>query len=123
MSNEQIASAVQAYVELVGSGTAEQVVDLYAESATVEDPIGSDIKSTREALLEFYGVIAQLERSTELKWMRIAGDTAVFEFSLVTAAGDAKFEVTPVDIMRFDDDGRVVSMRAVWDPATDLKQI
>ena len=123
MSSEQIANAVKAYVELVGSGTAEQVVDLYAESATVEDPIGSDIKSTREALLEFYGVIAQLERSTELKWMRIAGDTAVFEFSLVTAAGDAKFEVTPVDIMRFDDDGRVVSMRAVWDPATDLKQI
>ncbi|MGU3291192.1 nuclear transport factor 2 family protein [Williamsia sp. M5A3_1d] len=123
MSSEQIANAVKAYVELVGSGTAEQVVDLYAESATVEDPIGSDIKSTREALLEFYGVIAQLERSTELKWMRIAGDTAVFEFSLVTAAGDAKFEVTPVDIMRFDDEGRVVSMRAVWDPATDLKQI
>lgn len=123
MSSEQIANAVKAYVELVGSGTAEQVVDLYAESATVEDPIGSDIKSTREALLEFYGVIAQLERSTELKWMRIAGDTAVFEFSLVTAAGDAKFEVTPVDIMRFDDEGRVVSMRAVWDPASDLKQI
>ncbi|KQR99592.1 steroid delta-isomerase [Williamsia sp. Leaf354] len=123
MSSEQIANAVKAYVELVGSGTAEQVVDLYADSATVEDPIGSDIKSTREALLEFYGVIAQLERSTELKWMRIAGDTAVFEFSLVTAAGDAKFEVTPVDIMRFDDEGRVVSMRAVWDPASDLKQI
>ncbi|MCX6469396.1 MAG: nuclear transport factor 2 family protein [Corynebacteriales bacterium] len=123
MSSEQIANAVKAYVELVGSGTAEQVVDLYADSATVEDPIGSDIKSTREALLEFYGVIAQLERSTELKWMRIAGDTAVFEFSLVTAAGDAKFEVTPIDIMRFDDEGRVVSMRAVWDPASDLKQI
>lgn len=123
MSSDKIRATVESYVELVGAGTAEAVVDLFTEGATVEDPIGADIRSTRESLLEFYGAIAGLERSTSLSWVRIAGDTAVFEFSLTTVAGDASFQVTPIDIMRFDDEGRVVSMRAVWDPATDLKQI
>ena len=86
----------------------------------MEDPIGSDLRTTRESLLEFYGGVCAMSPSTELRWVRVAGDTAVFEFVLHTKAGDNTFTVTPVDIMRFDDDARVVSMRAVWDPEKDI---
>jgi len=120
----KIAPVVEAYVNLLDSGTAEEIADLYAPSATVEDPIGSDVRNTREQLVEFYSIITNMaERSAKLNWKKIAGDTAVFEFTLVTGVNaDMRFEITPVDIMVFDADGKISSMRAVWAP-TDLKQL
>ncbi|GAB90608.1 nuclear transport factor 2 family protein, partial [Gordonia rhizosphera] len=79
--SEKINATVEAYVDLLSSGTAEQIADLYAANATVEDPIGADLRSTREQLIEFYSVITGMdERTAALNWSRIAGDTAVFEF-------------------------------------------
>lgn len=120
----KIDAAVDRYIELLTSGDTEAIADLYAEGATVEDPIGAPVRSTRAELIEFYNLVCNLdEHKATLKWKKIAGDTAVFEFHLYTKAGDAGFEITPIDIMVFDSDGKVTSMRAVWDPATDLKQV
>ncbi|MHC3002933.1 nuclear transport factor 2 family protein [Gordonia metallireducens] len=120
---EKIDAAVDAYVELLNNGTAEQIADLYAPDATVEDPIGADIRNTREQLVEFYSVITGMdERTATLKWKKVAGDTAVFEFTLVTKTSGLAFEITPVDIMVFNADGKVSSMRAVWRPE-DLTQL
>jgi steroid delta-isomerase len=120
---EKIDAAVDSYIELLNSGTAEQIADLYAADATVEDPIGADIRDTRDQLVEFYSVITGMdERTATLKWKKIAGDTAVFEFTLVTKTAGLAFEITPVDIMVFDDEGKVATMRAVWQQS-DLKQL
>ncbi|ETA08252.1 MULTISPECIES: nuclear transport factor 2 family protein [Gordonia] len=120
---DKIDAAVDAYVELLNTGTAEQIADLYAPDATVEDPIGADIRNTREQLVEFYSVITGMdERTATLKWKKVAGDTAVFEFTLVTKTAGLAFEITPVDIMVFNADGKVSSMRAVWRPE-DLTQL
>ena len=78
---------------------------------------------TREQLVEFYSVITGMdERTATLKWKKIAGDTAVFEFTLVTKTAGLAFEITPVDIMVFDAEGKVSTMRAVWQQS-DLKQL
>ncbi|WP_168701700.1 nuclear transport factor 2 family protein [Gordonia paraffinivorans] len=120
---DKIDAAVDSYIELLNSGTAEQIADLYAPDATVEDPIGADIRDTREQLVEFYSVITGMEdRTATLKWKKVAGDTAVFEFTLVTKTSGLAFEITPVDIMVFDENGKVKSMRAVW-RQEDLKQL
>ncbi len=89
----------------------------------MEDPIGADIRDTREQLVEFYSVITGMEdRTATLKWKKVAGNTAVFEFTLVTKNAGLAFEITPVDIMVFDENGKVKSMRAVW-RQEDLKQL
>lgn len=120
---DKIDAAVESYIEFLNTGTAEQIADLYAPSATVEDPIGADIRDTRDQLVEFYSIITNMEeRTATLKWKKIAGDTAVFEFTLVTGTSGMRFEIAPVDIMVFDADGKVSSMRAVWQPE-DLKQL
>ncbi|MFT4200342.1 nuclear transport factor 2 family protein [Gordonia sp. (in: high G+C Gram-positive bacteria)] len=119
-----INSVVDSYIDLLTDGTPEQIADLYAEGASVEDPIGAPLRSTRDELVEFYGLICNLdEHKATLKWKKVVGDTAVFEFHLFTKAGDSGFEIQPVDIMVFDENGKIKSMRAVWDPATDLKQV
>jgi steroid delta-isomerase len=122
-SAEEIKKVVESYVDLVANGKPEQVADLYADGATVEDPIGADIRSSRESIVEFYGVIASMDKATtELHWSKIAGDTAVFEFTLITEAGGSAFKITPVDIMVFDENAKISSMRAVWSP-DDLQQL
>ncbi|GED96132.1 nuclear transport factor 2 family protein [Gordonia crocea] len=119
-----INAAVDTYIDLLTNGTPEQIADLYAETFSVEDPIGAPLRTTRDELVEFYGLICNLdEHKATLKWKKVAGNTAVFEFHLFTKAGDAGFEIQPVDVMVFDENGKVSSMRAVWDPATDLKQV
>lgn len=123
MGAHQQEQAVDAYIDLLSNGTAEQIVGLYADGATVEDPIGAPIRRTREELIEFYSIITNLDsREATLKWAKIAGDTAVFEFTLVTGTAGMSFEITPIDIMVFDDAGKIVSMRAVWEQS-DLKQL
>ncbi|MEV6430299.1 nuclear transport factor 2 family protein [Nocardia sp. NPDC051463] len=115
---QQIRDVVEQYVKLVGSGPTEEIVNLYAADATVEDPIGSEVKQGHAAIREFYDVIANLDRETELKpeTIRIGGNHAAFMFSIITRFGDKRFTLTPIDVMEFDDDGKIISMRAYWSP-------
>ena len=39
-SVEVITNAVNRYLELVANGTADEIAGLYADDATVEDPVG-----------------------------------------------------------------------------------
>lgn len=119
-STDKIREVVEAYVRLVADGKATEVADLYADDATVEDPVGTDVRRGREAILEFYGGLEGLEASTTLHQVKIAGGEAVFSFELVTKVGDKSYTVAPIDHMVFDDDGKITAMRAFWDPATDM---
>lgn len=119
-SNERIREVVEAYVDRVGNGTSTEVVALYADGATVEDPVGSEVLTTREQIAEFYGNLDGLEQTTELLEARIAGGQAAFLFRISTVVGDQTYTMAPVDVMTFDDDGRITSMKAYWDPATDM---
>jgi len=110
----EMRSTVEKYLSLVATGTAEEITALYAEGATLEDPVGAAPLEGLDAVLAFYKVIEPIQRSTELMFFKAAGDTAVFQFRIVTTFGDTSIEIEPADIMRFDEDGKVVSMRAVW---------
>ena len=116
-STERIREVVQSYVDLVGSGTSEQIVALYAEGATVEDPVGSEVRSTRADIQAFYAGLDGLDKESRLLAARIAGGEAAFHFEIVTRAGDQSYTVTPIDVMTFDDDGLITSMKAFWGDA------
>jgi len=113
---QQIRDVVEAYVELVGTGPTEDIVQLYAPDAVVQDPIGTEPKRGHAAIREFYDVIADLNRETELRAesVRIAGNHAAFMFTVVTKFGDRRFTLSPIDVMEFDAEGKIISMRAYW---------
>lgn len=113
-SAEQIHEVIARYVELVANGTADEIVDLYAEGATVEDPVGTELRTTRESIREFYAALEPLEAQTRLVTARVAGSEAAFLFELDTKAGDQTYSVSPIDVMTFDDDARITSMKAYW---------
>ncbi len=92
-------------------------MELYAEGATVEDPVGTEVRTTRESIREFYAGLEELEQAGEVLSVRIAGGQAAFLFELRAKAGDQTFTLAPIDVMTFDDDGKITSMRAYWSNA------
>lgn len=113
-SKERIREVVDEYVRLVGTGTAAEIVALYAEGATVEDPVGSDVLTGPEAITAFYAGLEDLEQKTRLLALRVAGGEAAFHFEVQTFAEGLTYTLSPFDVMTFDDQGRITSMRAYW---------
>ncbi len=114
-----IVSVCNRYVELVSAGDTDGIVDLYADDCWIEDPIGSERKVGKDALRAFYGGIAELEVNpvmTRFGPVCVAGNEAAFQFELVTKADGVSYTLAPIDVMTFDDDGRVTSMKAFWEP-------
>jgi len=119
-SQEAIAQTVNRYLELVAQGTADDVVALYTSDATIEDPIGSDLRRGHDAIREFYAGFQDARKQTELAELRVAGSEAAFLWHLTLDAGDSRTRISPISVMAFDEDARITSMRAFWSPS-DVK--
>lgn len=113
-SRDAILGTIQRYIDLVAAGSSADVVALYADGATVEDPVGSEVRTTREEIAEFYGALDGLQQEGRLLHARVAGNEAAFAFELITTAGAETYTLAPIDVMTFDDDAKITSMRAFW---------
>jgi steroid Delta-isomerase len=124
-SAEHIAETVNRYISLIAKGTADDLVELYADDATVEDPVGGEVHIGRQAIHGFYSSLASadgVEREAELVTLRVAGNEAAFQFRLTVGAGEHRILIEPIDVMVFGDDGKVTAMKAYWSPS-DVKQL
>jgi len=52
--NEKMKQAVQAYFDNFNAQDAEAIANLYADDATVEDPVGTPHKNGKDEILAFY---------------------------------------------------------------------
>ena len=114
---EAITETVNRYLALVATGTAEEIVTLYAADATIEDPVGSDIRRGEDAIRAFYAGFQGAKKDTELAELRISGSEAAFFWHLTLDAGDSRTRISPISTMSFDEDAKITSMRAFWSPA------
>jgi steroid delta-isomerase len=116
VSAEHIESVVRRYLDLVANGTAEEVAGLYATDATVEDPVGGEVHIGRHAIAGFYKNIESAPKETELVTLRVAGHEAAFLFTITIGAGEHRIRIEPIDVMVFDGEGKIASMKAYWSP-------
>jgi steroid delta-isomerase len=117
-----ITETVNRYIELVAKGSADDIVELYADGATVEDPVGGEVHIGRQAIRGFYAAVSDVERECELVTLRVAGHEAAFQFRLTVTAGEHKMVIEPIDVMVFDAQGKVAAMKAYWS-AADVRQL
>ncbi|MBJ7465528.1 nuclear transport factor 2 family protein [Mycobacterium sp. ITM-2016-00316] len=111
---------VQRYLDTVVTGSADDVAALYAEDATLEDPVGGgEVHIGRQAIAGFYKNVSGVEVKTELLSFRAGGSEAAFVFA-ITVGGAMRIE--PIEIMAFNAEGQITSMRAFWGPA-DITQL
>ncbi|MGW0040619.1 nuclear transport factor 2 family protein [Rhodococcus sp. NPDC003348] len=113
---EELRSVVESYVRLIAEGSGTERAALFADDAVVEDPVGSEPKVGRAALVEFFDRGAAMENTAELLAVRVAGGEAVAHFSVVSKAGGTTYTSAPIDTFRFNDAGEIVELRAYWAP-------
>lgn len=51
---EQALRVCQTYIQSLVTNDVDAILDLYADDATVEDPVGSEARSGQDALRSFY---------------------------------------------------------------------
>jgi steroid delta-isomerase len=106
---------VNRYLNTFTTGSPEDVAALFAEDATVEDPVGGgQVHIGRQAIAGFYKPIKAAEVAAELLQIRVGGHEAAFLFA-VTVAGSMRVE--PIEVMVFNGDGQITSMKAYWSPS------
>ncbi|MCA0209934.1 MAG: nuclear transport factor 2 family protein [Proteobacteria bacterium] len=116
-SHDDMVRAVERYVEAFDKGDAAMASGLYADDATVEDPIGTPIHQGRDAIHAFYTMSMQAGAKLRLDGpVRTGGDYAAFAFTVLVDFGGAK-EIEVIDTFKFDAEGKVTEMRAFWGPA------
>ena len=114
---QAITDTVNRYIQLVAKGSADDLVELYADDATVEDPVGGGVHIGRRAIHGFYSAVNDVQRECELVSLRVAGNEAAFQFRLTVTAGEHRMVIEPIDVMVFDDRGKIAAMKAYWSPA------
>lgn len=115
--SEAIAETVRKYVALLSTGSADDIVALFADDATVEDPVGGEVRIGRQAIHTFFEGLEKLDRRAELDMVRIAGREAAFVFTLTFAVGDTSMRLQPVDTVVFDETGKIISLRSYFAPS------
>jgi len=110
-------ATVHAYVDGFARADAEAIAELFADNATVEDPVGTPIKAGKAEILEFYRFSMSTGAKLELLGdPRCAGDGVAFPFAVKLNHDGAQMVIEVIDTFRFDDAGKVTEMRAFWGP-------
>jgi len=80
---QAITDTVNRYVTLLAEGSVDDLVSLYADDATLEDPVGGEVHIGNGAIAGFYSASiwleANLERECELVSLRVGGNEAAFQ--------------------------------------------
>ena len=118
-SQETMTAAMQAYIDAFNSGSAEAVVALYAEDATVEDPVGSPLKRGKTEIRAFYthSIATGAKLALDAPIRGSHANAAAMAFS----AHIGPVTVRVIDIMTFDEAGKFTSMKAYFGPGDILQ--
>lgn len=108
--------AMQAYIDRFNQADAAAIADLYADDATVEDPVGSPVKYGKTEIAAFYKMAvatgARLELAAPIRASH--GDSAAMAFNVRLNMPEGKAHIQVIDVMTFTEDGKFASMRAFW---------
>lgn len=110
-------AAVHAYVAALNAGDLDGIVALYADDASVEDPVGSTPLVGTEAIRAFYARSTAIALQVTLDGeVRVAGNECAFPFSVSFVHEGRRTTIRPIDTFRFDEAVRIVQMRAFFGP-------
>lgn len=106
---------VEKYMSALNAQDLNGIVALYAEDATVEDPIGTPMITGKNAIREFYGKATNIKLNvTPLGDVRIAGDFAAFPFAISLPCETGQMRIEVIDTFKFNEQGLITEMKAYW---------
>lgn len=114
---EQIQTIMARYLELVSRGDVDAILALYARDAIVEDPVGQPPHIGHHAIDAFYRQgLGEMKVRAELQGPIRATDSGwgAMPFRVTVTNADPVTRIDVIDVMEFDDGGRIKSMKAYW---------
>ncbi|QEE26273.1 steroid delta-isomerase [Rhodanobacter glycinis] len=106
---------VHAYVRALNGADLDAIMALYAEDATVEDPVGSPPKVGSAAIRAFYAASTAMKLDVALEGeIRVTDRVCAFAFRVSLAHEGRTTTIRPIDVFEFDADGRIQRMRAYF---------
>jgi steroid delta-isomerase len=104
------------YVCKVDAGDIDGILALYADDASVEDPVGSPALIGRAAIARFYrDGLGQAAARAELTGpVRVAGRCGAMPFRVDLNWQGRACSIQVIDVMEFDEQGLIRSMKAYW---------
>ncbi len=122
INEKKMKEAMQAYIDTFNRVDAGGTAALYADDATVEDPVGSPLKKGKTEIAAFYKMAvatgAKLSLAAPIRGSH--GNAAAMAFDVVlnmpqgNTAG--RMVIRVIDVMTFNEEGKFTSMRAFWGP-------
>jgi steroid Delta-isomerase len=111
----EIKARLKSYIDSLGSGDVDRVMAHYAEGATCEDPVGGTLYRGLDEIRAFYtramsGPKLEIQPLTPI--VSTTSGHAAMGARVVTGRGVINF----VETQLFDDAGKIVEMRAYYDP-------
>ena len=99
---------------MVTKGDVDGIVGLYATDATIEDPVGSELRVGLDAIREFYEASAGTITMKRSGPVRVAESEAATPFIVLMGAEGEQNTIDIISIVKFNDENKIVSMKAYW---------
>lgn len=114
MDTAKAQQIIDSYLAALAAGDLDGVLALYADGATVEDPVGSPPIAGSEALAAFYQVaVDRVTAARTLGPVRCAGSEFAVPFEIEADFG-AKVAIEIIDVFTVNEADKITSMRAFW---------
>jgi steroid delta-isomerase len=116
-TSENMKARLVDYIEAFNAADASGVVALFADNASIEDPVGTPLKEGKSEIETFYtyatSVGARLELMAPPRGSH--GNSASISFRVhITAQDGRPAHIDVTDVMDFDAAGKILRMRAYW---------
>ena len=115
-----IRATVEAYCAAFTARDQDAYVNLFALDAWIEDPVGTPRRDGHEGISAFFAESSAMADAIELRQtgpVRVAVGECAFPMQARPVIGGDTYVVDIIDVMTFDDAGKITTMRAFWDPA------
>jgi steroid delta-isomerase len=116
-----IRTTIEQYTTRFTAADKEAWLDLFADDAWIEDPVGTPRRSGRKEIGEFWDEVHAVPDEIELRPLGITtviGNEGIFTMQARASLGGAIFGIDIIDLMSFDDAGKITTMRAFFDQST-----
>jgi len=126
ISPEKISHAVRAYFLAIRAMDADAFANTFAEDGTTYDPVGTPGVTGREAIREFLTSICKNFKSvglTEESVFVAANGAAVKWKGRGTSATGKEVNFEGIDVFEVNEDGKIQTVRAYWNPAEMIAQL
>ena len=113
---DEIRAAMQRYAKLMCDSDADGIAALFSEDCFVEDPVGGDPIRGLDAVRGFYAATSPNLHVEVSGPICVAGNGCAVPMVAELTMNDQKSYIDVIDVMTFDDGGKITSMKAYWSP-------